>query len=106
VENLIRADGVKLLNSEGEEVLFRRQPRLHDGKQMERLRRTIVEMEKNKVRINWPNIRMLGFGDRVIKDYFDSVKKLPAEQCLDQRRQKKRKIDQVVMSDNDNEVKY
>ena len=91
IENLSRADGVKLHNSEGEEVIFRRQPRMHDGKQLERLLRAIVELEKNKVRINWPNLRMLGYGDQVIKEYFNSG------EHPDQRRKKKRKIEQVVV---------
>ena len=93
-----------MLNSEGEEVTFQRQPRLHDGKQLERLLRAVAELEKNKVRINWPNLRMLGYGDKAISDYFHAS---PKEQYPDQRvlrNKRKRKIDHVVLL-SDIEVK-
>src|SRR5690606_32436144 len=88
---------VKLINELGEEVFFQRQPRLHDGKQMERLLRSVTQLEKNKARINWPNLRMLGYGDKVIADYFKSAESSPKEGLLDQRRRsKKRKVQDVV----------
>ena len=102
IKNLTRADGVTMLNSEGEEVTFQRQPRLHDGKQLERLLRAVAELEENKVRTNWPNLRMLGCGDRAISDYFHAS---PKEQYPDQRVHRKRKIDQVLVLSN-NEVKH
>lgn len=86
LENISRAQGVKLMNDDGQEVLFQRQPRIHDGRQMERLMRAVVDLEKHKVRVNWPSLRALGFGDKVISDYFKSADQLP-----DQRRPKRRK---------------
>ena len=94
-----------MFNSEGEEVTLQRQPRLHDGKQLERLLRTVTELEKNKVRINWPSLRMLGYGDKAISDYFtlSSTEQYPDQRVP--RNKRKRKIDQVVLLSN-NEVKH
>ena len=62
------------------------------------LLRAVVDLEKNKVRINWPNLRMLGYGDKAIGDYFN------ASPTADQRVQRKRKFDQVMLL-SDSEVK-
>ena len=88
---------VKLIDELGEEVIFQRQPRLHDGKQMERLLRAVAKLEAKKVRINWTNLRMLGYGDKVIAEYFRTAKDSPKKGLLDQRmKSKKRKVDEVV----------
>ena len=92
-ENLAK---IKLFNEEGGHVIFTKQPRLHDGKQRDRLLRTVAEMERKKVRINWPNLRMLGYGDKIISDYFKSVDKSPREYLPDQRRTyRKHKADDI-----------
>src|SRR5690606_35897070 len=44
IENQNHAN-VKLIDELGEEVIFQRQPRLHDGKQMERLLRAVAKLE-------------------------------------------------------------
>ena len=40
---------VKLLNSEGKEVQLRKQPRLRDGKQLERMEKSVADLEQQKV---------------------------------------------------------
>ena len=90
---------VKLFNDEGEDVFFPRQPRLHDGKQRERLLRSVAEMERKNVRINWPHMRMLGYGDKVISEYFKSAESSPKEGLPDQRRAKKRKVEEAPVFD-------
>ena len=95
---LKQVDGVGLLNEEGKEMLFRRQPPIHDGKQMERLLRSVSELEEKKVRVHWPNLRKLGYDDKVITDYFKATKDAAIEGLPDQRRvntSKKRKLEGV-----------
>ena len=75
---------VKLLNVQGQEVQVRKQPRLRDGKQLERLKLAIAELEQQQVSLTYRNLLAMGFGMRVLRDFFVAKQK-----------QKKRKRDAV-----------
>ena len=66
---------VKLLNVQGQEVQVRKQPRLRDGKQLERLKLAIAELEQQQVSPTYRNLLAMGFGMRVLRDFFVAKQK-------------------------------
>ena len=71
--------------------------------------KTTREVAPNRCRVgeeqstgHWPSLRVLGYGDKAISDYFTLSS---TEQYPDQRVQRKRKIDQVVLL-SDTQVKH